>query len=102
MSLRDDDIEAGVMADERAMLESIAARIERERPLPAAAFRGDLRRRLDGSARGVPARRQRQFALCYLIGGVGMLALAAIGLTGLGPLAPDAAGDAVAWVMAIT
>jgi hypothetical protein len=102
VSLRDDDIEAGVTADERAMLASVAAQIERERPVPAASFRGDLRRRLEGSARGMPARRRRQFALSCLIGGVGMLALAAVGLTGLGPLAPDTAGDAVGWVMSMT
>ena len=102
MSLRDDDIGADVAADERPVLASIAERIERDRPVPTARFRGDLRRRLEGSAPGMPAVRRRRFALCYLIGGAGMLALAAIGLTGLGPLAPDVAGDAVAWVMAMT
>jgi hypothetical protein len=102
MSLRDDDIEAGVTADERAVLASVAAQIERDRPVPAAPFRGELRRRLEGSAPGMPALRRRRFALCYLFAGAGMLALAAIGLTGLGPLAPDAAGDAAAWVAAIT
>ena len=102
MSLRDDDIEGGVTADERAALASIAERIERDRPVPAARFRGDLRRRLEGSERGTPALARRRLALSYLIGGAGMLALAAIGLVGLGPLAPDAAGDAVAWVTAIT
>jgi hypothetical protein len=102
MSLRDDDIEAGVIADERAALASIAERIERDRPVPAASFRGDLRRRLKGSASAMPALRRRRLALCCLIGGAGMLGLAAIGLTGLGPLAPDVAGDAVAWVWSIS
>jgi hypothetical protein len=102
MSLRDDDIEAGVTADERAVLASIAERIEHDRPVPAASFRGDLRRRLDASGLGMPALRRRRLALCCLIGGGAMLGLAAIGLTGLGPLAPDVAGDAVAWVRSIS
>jgi hypothetical protein len=52
--------------------------IERDRPVPAAPFRGDLRRRLEESARGMPALRRRRFALCYLIGCAGMLALTGI------------------------
>jgi hypothetical protein len=97
MTLRSDDLDARVPADERATLAGVAARIERERPLPAVVFQGGLRRQLERLAR-----RRRRFAVGCLTAGAGLLGVAAIGLTGFGPLAPDAVGEIVAEVISLT
>ena len=79
----------------------MALRLEDERPLPAAAFRGDLRRSLEresGRSR-LPGRTRRRLALGYLAAGAALLALAAAGLVDVGPLSPDAAADAVARIV---
>jgi hypothetical protein len=71
-------------------LERIAARLESERPVPAAAFRGELRRRLQERSRRIPAapRRLRLAITAYAGSGLILLAIAAIGVAGAGPLAP--------------
>jgi hypothetical protein len=60
MTLRSDDLDAGVTADERATLAGVAARIERERPVPTAAFRGDLGRSHGPRPLGSGRRRRRR------------------------------------------
>lgn len=64
----------------------VARRLEAERPIPGAAFRGDLRRHL--VARTPPARpaRLRLLVAGQLAGGLLLLAVAAVGAVGNGPL----------------
>jgi hypothetical protein len=88
MSPSDDfrrDLEAG--ADLEDLLR-LAETLERERPVPAAAFRGALRRRVLGGAPG-PARPARLRVLVGAYGGSGvaLLLVAAAGLAGAGPFA---------------
>jgi hypothetical protein len=101
MSLRPDDLDPSLSPREKAALESMALRLDDERPLPAAAFRGDLRRRLERATDGslLASRTRRRLALGYVATGALLLALATAGLAGVGPLSPDPASDAVAWVV---
>ena len=67
-------------------LDQIGARLERERPFPRAGFRSELGVRL---ARRREPWRPRRLGLAvagYLGSGLFLLAVAAIGLTGAGPL----------------
>lgn len=67
----------------------LAHRLEVERPVPGAAFRGDLRRRLLNLA-GATAARPRRFRLlisAYATSGLGLLAIAAVGVGVAGPFA---------------
>jgi hypothetical protein len=88
---------------ERAALARLAERLERERPLPAPGFRGELGRRLSArerptafAPRGSAARRWsaaragarwRLAASGYAAAGLLCLAVAAAGLAGAGPFA---------------
>lgn len=68
-------------------LDDVAARLEAERPVPRAAFRGDLRRRLMARGRerqSAPAR-LRLAITAYAGSGTALLAVAAAGLAGIGP-----------------
>ena len=69
-------------------LTPIAERLERERPLPGPAFRGDLRRRLlsQGAPRLRPARLRLQI-LAYGSSGLVLLAGGVLSAAGVGPLA---------------
>lgn len=96
MTSHDDDIrrdlEPGLEPPEVDALIALAERLRAERPVPRAAFRGDVRRRLD-PARGVRTRRRRPARLrllvsMYLGSGTALLLLAATGLAGGGPFAP--------------
>jgi hypothetical protein len=63
-------------------------RLETERPVPAAAFRGELRRHLlsRGPAAAGPApRRLRVLITTYAGSGLALLAVATLGLAGVGP-----------------
>jgi hypothetical protein len=75
--------------DDSRDLDPIVERLERERPVPRAAFRGELRRRLVSrpDARRLWPARPRLLVGVYLSSGTLLLAIAAIGLAGLGPLA---------------
>jgi len=77
------------MTDEpRNDLEEIAARLEAERPIPSAAFRGELRRRLLGTpARQAERRRALALVASYATAGLVLLATAALGVFGVGPFA---------------
>jgi hypothetical protein len=72
-----DDLEPG--------LADIGDRLRRERPVPRAAFRGELRRRLLIGAAAPSPRRQRLAISAYAGSGAVLLTLAAIGLLGAGP-----------------
>ena len=69
-------------------LDDITLRLESERPVPRAAFRGELRRRLASRARVRPeAPRHLRLAItAYAGSGLVLLAIAAVGLAGIGPL----------------
>jgi len=75
---------------EREELAAIAERLERERPVPAATFRGELRRSLQRGPRREPAlppARARILVAAYGGCGTVLLAVAAIGVAGAGPFA---------------
>ena len=71
-------------------LDPIVARLESERPVPRPAFRGELRRALLRNAEQRPSapRRLRLMIPAFAGSGALLLAIAAIGLAGAGPLAP--------------
>jgi hypothetical protein len=66
----------------------LAERLQRERPVPSAGFRGELRRRLlaEGSASARP-RRLRTLIAAYSAAGSLLLLLGALSAAGAGPLA---------------
>jgi hypothetical protein len=86
MSLRP-DIRADLGTDAPEELIRLAERLERERPVPAAGFRGDLRRRLL-TGQGTHARpaRLRLLIAGYASAGCGLLLIGAASAAGLGPL----------------
>lgn len=69
--------------------DNITMRLESERPAPRAAFRGDLRRTLMARARtrSEAPRHLRLAITAYAGSGLLLLAIAAIGVAGVGPLA---------------
>jgi hypothetical protein len=71
-----------------ALLE-LAERLERDRPIPSSGFRGELRRSLLTSLASRPSRPKRLGALisAYAGSGVVLLAVAVLGIAGVGPLA---------------
>jgi hypothetical protein len=77
---------------EREQLVALAQRLEADAPVPAPAFRGDLRRRLvEGGRRaggGTAPRPIRALAAAYAASGALLLAVAALGLASAGPFAP--------------
>jgi hypothetical protein len=70
-------------------LAAVMARLESERPIPTAAFRGELRRRLltEAGMRGSSAQRTVGALIAFAGSGLSLLAVAAIGIAGLGPFA---------------
>jgi len=70
-------------------LDPIAKLLERERPVPRPAFRGELRRHLLGQPRARQFMPARPRLLVGAYGGSGtlLIAIAAVGLLGVGPLA---------------
>ena len=78
---------------EREALVSIAMRLQGGRPAPKLAFREELRRELVGEIELAPRRRLRLLpgrpglAAGYSLAGLLLLAVAAIGLVGVGPFA---------------
>jgi hypothetical protein len=81
------DLDPDLTPAERARLVAAGERLERDRPVPRAAFRGDLRRALlSGRApAGVGAGRWRVLVATYSGLGALLLAVAAVGLAGVGP-----------------
>jgi hypothetical protein len=70
-------------------LAELARRLEEERPLPRAAFRATLRQSLleDERRRALVRARVRLQVAVYAGSGVALLAIAALGVSGVGPLA---------------
>ena len=69
-------------------IDEIARRLEAERPVPRPAFRGDLRRSLVADTeRPLALGRVRRLVFAYAGSGFCLLAVAAVGLAGVGPLA---------------
>ena len=75
--------------DHDPALDDIASRLEDERPIPSAGFRGELRRgliaRLERDA--FAGARLRRLIFAYATSGAALLAVAAVGLAGAGPFA---------------
>jgi hypothetical protein len=67
-------------------LGAIQERLRRERPVPLAAFRGELRSRLLLLAGGRTGR-VRAAIIAYATSGAALLGVAGAGVAGLGPLA---------------
>lgn len=74
---------------EAEALMALADRLERERPIPSSGYRGELRRNLLAQVASRPFRPQRLGALisAYAGSGVVLLAVAVLGVAGVGPLA---------------
>jgi hypothetical protein len=70
-------------------LVELARRLERERPVPRAGFRATLRKTLLDAegARALSRARVRLQLAAYAGSGVVLLAIAALGVSGVGPLA---------------
>jgi hypothetical protein len=79
--------------EQRGDFVRLSERLEADRPIPGPTFRGNLRRRLIGNAsqpRHLPSAataRFRHWAASYIAAGTLCLAVAAIGLAGVGPFA---------------
>jgi hypothetical protein len=82
------DLGGEASAQEREALITLAERLERQRPIPASGFRGTLRRSLLGGFRSQVSRPQRLRALvaAYAGSGFALLAIATLGVGGVGPL----------------
>jgi hypothetical protein len=68
-------------------LRSTAERLERERPVPAPAFRGELSRLLLARAGNSSPGRARALAITYACVGTTLMLVAILGVAGTGPLA---------------
>lgn len=81
------DIRADLEPDAPDELLRLAERLEQERPVPSAAFRGELRRRLTagGVQRSRPAR-LRALITGYATAGAVLLLAGALSAAGAGPL----------------
>lgn len=83
------EFEQDMSPEESEAVARLAERLERQRPVPRAAFRGELRRRLFGT----PGERQwrpanlRLHLAAYSGSGILLLLVAALGLAGAGPFA---------------
>lgn len=85
----DPDWDRTLDPDERNALAGVARRLERERPVPRPGFRGSLARKLAGQVEPYrPAPRRLEIRIgAYGGSGFVLLAVAALGLAGAGPLA---------------
>ena len=99
MTLRPDDLEPGLPDDERPQLARTAELLSAQRPVPAAAFRGTLGRRLAETPRRRHPTARLRLGVSSLGLGAALLLLAAVGLADVGPLAPDDVQRAVAAVL---
>jgi hypothetical protein len=73
----------------RLLQHEVVSRLERERPIPHAAFRGDLRRRLlqRPDGRRAAPAALRRQIFAYAGSGAALLAVAVAGVAGAGPFA---------------
>lgn len=81
------DIRLDLEPDAPPELLALAERLERERPVPGAGFRGELRRRVAAGG-SWPARPRRLGALIagYATGGCALLFAGLLSVLGVGPL----------------
>jgi len=85
-----DELRPYVDRDEVEGIDRLGERLRAERPFPRAPFRAELRAHLRDRAGSRPAwrpRHLRRLAAAYAGSGLALLAIAAIGLAGAGPLA---------------
>jgi hypothetical protein len=82
---RDEILDPKLRPAERKGLLETARLLERERPVPRPAFRGKLARRL--RARSTSSQRLRVLIGAYAGSGLALLAVVAVGVAGVGPLA---------------
>lgn len=81
------DIRSDLEPDAPDELVRLAERLQRERPVPAAGFRGELRRLLlAGGASHARPRRLRALITGYATGGSLLLLAGALSAVGVGPL----------------
>ena len=79
----------GLASEQDPQLAEVAGRLERERPLPRAGFRAGLRARLLRTAgeQALVRGKLRLRVAAYASSGIILLAIAALGVAGAGPLA---------------
>jgi hypothetical protein len=88
MTMHPDDLRADLEAHDADDLLPLGDTLRRTRPVPAAAFRGDLRRWLLRDQRAVSRPRRLWLAVAGSASvGSALLAVAAIGVAGSGPFA---------------
>ena len=83
---RDEILDPKLRPAECKRLLETARLLEQARPVPRPAFRGALARRLGGASPAGP-QRQRLLIGAYAGAGLALLAVVAVGLAGIGPLA---------------
>jgi hypothetical protein len=81
------DIRLDLEADPPQELIALAERLERERPVPSAGFRGDLRRRLLAGGDAQRPRRLGALIAGFACSGILLLLAGALSAAGAGPLA---------------
>ena len=81
------DLGSDIGAEERAELLALAARLTEQRPVPSPGLRSRARSGLLGGGRGVPRSRVAAVVFGYAASGALLLAIAAVGLVGIGPFA---------------
>ena len=77
------DLDPDLDRVEADRLAGLGTRLLRERGMPSAAFLARLGERV-----GAPERASLRLALVYAVSGSALLAVAALGAAGIGPLAP--------------
>jgi hypothetical protein len=86
--MTDRDVRFDLEDDSPDEILALAERLQRERPAPRAAFRGDLRRRLvAGGSHFARPQRLRALIVGYAAGGSLLLLVGALSAAGAGPLA---------------
>jgi len=81
------DIRGDLEPDTPEEIVRLAERLQRERPVPSAGFRGELRRQLlAGAARHARPRRLRALITGYATSGSLLLLAGALSAVGVGPL----------------
>jgi hypothetical protein len=81
------DLEPGLQGEERHELVSLAVRLAEQRPVPSAGLRSRIRSKLLGGRAAVPRSRIAGLIFGYAASGAVLLAIAAVGLAGIGPFA---------------
>jgi hypothetical protein len=81
------DLEPGLEGEERDELLTFAARLTDSRPVPSPGFRSAMRSMLLGGASLAPRSRVALLIFGYASSGALLLAVAAVGLVGIGPFA---------------